>query len=177
MDVRIINVFRVSPEVFWQQLFFDHEYNRGLYRALGFAQCEVESLETGTDGRVRRVIRAVPPIKAPEVVRRKLEGRLYYLEDGSYDPRSGLWTFKSVPSIAAESTKISGVIRAEPDAAGMRHVVDLSLQVSAFGVGGLIERVIEKNTRESYRLTAEYTNDYVTRPASAEKQGGQPQKQ
>jgi hypothetical protein len=164
MQVRITNVFRVSPRVFWQRLFFDAEYNRGLYQALGFSVCEVQRLETAPDGCVRRVLRAVPPIKAPEVVQRRLEGRLYYLEDGSYDPRTELWTFKSEPSLAPESTKISGVIRAEPDSAGMRHVVDLSVQVSAFGLGSLIERVIEKNTRESYRATAEYTNDFVKRP-------------
>jgi hypothetical protein len=164
MEVRITNLFRVTPEVFWQRLFFDAEYNRGLYQALGFARCEVQSVETDQHGCVRRVLRAVPPIKAPELVRKRLEGRLYYLEDGSYDPRSGAWTFESVPSVAAESTKISGVIRAEPAAGGMHHVVDLSLQVSAFGLGSLIERVIEKNTRESYRLTAEYTNTFVSSP-------------
>ena len=167
MEVRITNLFRVSPEVFWQKLFFDDAYNRGLYQALGFAQCEIQRLETEQDGCVRRVLRAVPPIKAPEVLRKRLEGRLYYLEDGRYDPRSQLWTFKSVPSVAADSTKISGVIRAEPDPAGMRHVVDLSLQVSAFGLGSLIERVIEKNTRESYRLTAEYTNAFAARGAAS----------
>jgi hypothetical protein len=163
MEVRITNVFHVSPELFWQRLFFDREYNHGLYRALGFVQYDVESLETDADGRTRRVLRAVPPIKAPEIVRRKLGDRLYYREDGTYDPRSGLWTFKIVPSVAAESTKISGVLRAEPDAAGMRHVCDLRAQVSAFGLGGLIEKVIEKNTRDSYRLTAQFTNEYVRR--------------
>jgi Protein of unknown function (DUF2505) len=164
MDVRIITVFQVSPELFWQRLFFDREYNRGLYRALGFVQYDVEHLETSADGRIRRVLKAVPPIKAPEIVRRKLEGRLYYREDGTYDPRSGLWTFQIVPSLAAESAKISGVIRTEPDAAGMHHVCDLSARVSAFGLGGLIERAIEKNTRDSYRLTAQYTSDFVKRP-------------
>jgi hypothetical protein len=164
MEVRIVNLLRVSPETFWQRLFFDRDYNTGLYQALGFAHCDVESLETSAEGRVRRVIKAVPPLKAPELVRRKLEGRLYYREDGTYDPRTGLWTFKIVPSVGSESTKISGVIRAEPEAAGMRQIVELSTHVSAFGVGGVIERVIEKNTRESYRLTAQYTNDYVARP-------------
>lgn len=163
MNVRITNVFHVSPALFWQRLFFDREYNRGLYRALGFVQYEVESLESSADGRVRRVLRAVPPINAPNIVRKKLEGRLFYREDGTYDPRTGLWTFKIVPSVAAESAKISGVLRAEPDPAGMRHICDLSAQVSAFGLGALLERVIEKNTRDSYRLTAQFTNDYVTR--------------
>src|SRR5262245_21655798 len=98
MHVRIINTFRVSPRVFWQQLFFDEEYNRGLYRALGFPQCEVQKLETLADGRVHRVLRAVPPIKAPEIIRRQLEGRLYYIEEGSYDPRTERWEFENRPS-------------------------------------------------------------------------------
>ena len=165
MEVRITNVFRVSPQMFWERLFFDAEYNRGLYQALGFSLCEVKRLETDENGCVRRVLRAVPPIKAPDIIRKKLEGRLYYLEDGRYDPRTGLWQFHNEPSIAAESTKIGGVIRAEPDGAGMRHVVDLSVQVSAFGLGGLIERIIEKNTRDSYRMTAQYTNAFVSSPS------------
>lgn len=164
MHVRITNVFHVAPEVFWQRLFFDREYNHGLYRALGFAQFDIESLTTDGEGRVRRVLRAVPPIRAPEIVRKKLEGRLYYREDGTYDPRTGVWSFQIVPSVAAESTEIGGVIHAEPDAAGMRQVVELTAHVSAFGLGRLLERVVEKNTRESYRVTAQFTNDYVARP-------------
>jgi hypothetical protein len=167
MQVRIINIFHVSPQLFWERLFFDAEYNRGLYRALGFPQCDVQRQETQPDGKVRRVLRAVPPIHAPEPIRRRLEGRLYYLEDGTYDPKTGRWEFVNRPSVAADSTSISGVICAEPDPAGMRHVLELSVRVSAFGLGALIERVIENNTRASYRVTADYTNTFVQRPGFA----------
>jgi hypothetical protein len=33
--------------------------------------------------------------------------------------------------------------------------------VSALGLGTLVERAIEKNTRESYRTTTRYTNQFA----------------
>ena len=53
MHTRIENVLRVTPEVFWKHLFFDAEFNDGLYRELGFESYEVLELR-----RARRWSRA-----------------------------------------------------------------------------------------------------------------------
>ena len=161
MEVQIVNTIRVSPTVYWNQLFFDAEYLRRLYVALAFPQIEVQQLDVDAEGRTRRVLRAVPPFSAPDFIRKKLEGRLYYTEDGTYDPRTGRWSFSTAVSVASDKVEIRGVIHTEPVPEGLRHVLDLTAKVSAFGVGSLLERLIEKNTRDSYAAMTAFTNRFA----------------
>lgn len=161
MDVQIVNLLRVPPDLYWGRLFFDPDYLRGLYVALSFPSCEVLQQSVDDVGRTRRVLRAVPPFAAPEFIRKKLAGRLYYTEDGTYDPRSGRWTFATQVSVASDKVEIRGVIHTEPIPTGLRHVLDLSAKVNAFGLGSLFERLIESNTRESYALMAGFTDRFA----------------
>jgi hypothetical protein len=158
---QIVNVIHVTPQVYWQQLFFNAEYHRALYATLSFPSCEVQKLETDAQGRTRRILRAVPPLNAPEFIQKQLAGKLFYIEDGTYDPASGLWQFKNEVSVASESVKISGVIRTEPIAEGLRHVLDLEAKVNVFGLGSLFERLIEKNTRDSYNVMRDFTDRFA----------------
>lgn len=163
MKATIESVFRVRPEVFWQHLFFDAEYNAGLYRELQFESYEVLEQTAHADGRITRSLRAEPPLSGPDLLKRQLRGRIYYIEDGTYDPASGAWVFENRTSVAAGTTHVSGVIRALPHDEGMLHVVELEIRVSALGLGSLVERAIEKNTRESYRVNTLYTNAFAAR--------------
>ena len=156
-------MFRVRPEIFWTHLFFADDYNEGLYRELRFESYRVLSLERLADGRVRRTLRAAPPLSGPELVRRTLKERIFYDEEGVYDPARGTWEFVNRSSVAAGTTQIAGTIRVEPHPEGLRHIVDLDLRVSALGLGVVIERAIEKSTRESYAITTAYTNAYAER--------------
>lgn len=161
MKATIESFFRIRPELFWQRLFFDAEYNAGLYRELGFESYEVLKLERHDDGRVVRSLKAEPPLSGPELLRKQLRGRIYYIEEGNFDPARGSWEFVNHTSVKAGSTQVSGTIRVEPHAEGLRQLVELEISVSALGLGGLIERTIEKNTRASYRVTADYTNRFA----------------
>ena len=161
MRAQIVNIIHVSPEVYWQKLFFDEDYHRALYAELSFPSCRVERLETDAQGRTRRVLRAVPPIHAPDFVRKQLEGKLYYVEDGTYDPATGLWQFSNRVSVAGDSVKIKGVIRTEALPQGLRHVLDLEAKVEVFAVGSMFEHLIEKNTRDSYTVMRDFTNRYA----------------
>lgn len=156
-------ILYVTPETFWQRLFFDAEYLDGMYRALGFSGFEVPSLETDAEGRVHRTLRVVPQFHAPAIVKRKLEGKLYYVEEGVFEPGQALWSFRTIPSVAADHARIAGTIRAEPHPEGLRHVFALDAHVTAFGLGSLIERAVEKNTRDSLHKTGEFTNAYAAR--------------
>lgn len=161
MLVRIEVPLRISVDTFWQKLFFNHDYNRGLYEALGFQSFELLHEEHLSDGRVRRSIRAEPPVRAPELLKRKLSARLSYVDDGEFDPARRIWTFRNESSIAKDSTKIGGTIRVEPTATGCTQIIELDLSVRAFGLGGLAERVIESNMRDSYKTTADYLHRYA----------------
>jgi hypothetical protein len=160
---QIVNIVHVTPAVYWEKLFFDADYHRELYHALAFPRCDVELLETDAQGRIRRVLRAVPPLHAPEFIQRQLAGKLFYIEDGTYDPGTGLWTFKNEVSVASESVKISGVIRTEPIRQGLRHVLHLEARVKVFGLGSLFEHLIERNTRDGYAVMREFTNQFAAK--------------
>lgn len=161
MQATIESIFHVAPDVFWNRLFFDADYNAGLYRTLGFESYEVLELQRLPDGRVQRRLRAEPPLSGPEIVRQALRGRIYYTEEGIYDPAKGAWEFSNHSSVKAGNTQVSGIIRALPHAQGMRHAVELKIEVSALGLGAMIERAIERSTRESYVATTAYTNTYA----------------
>jgi hypothetical protein len=163
MRMRLDMILYVTPETFWQRLFFDAEYLDGLYHALGFSGFALQSMETDAEGRVQRTLRVVPQFHAPAIVRRKLEGKLYYVEEGVYEPEQSRWSFRTLPSVAADHARITGTIRAEPHPEGLRHVFELEAQVTAFGLGPLIERAVEKNTRDSMHKTGEFTNAYAAR--------------
>ncbi len=161
MKSSIVNHLRVSPETFWEKLFFDEAYNRGLYETLRFASYEVTSLEHLPGGVIRRTLRAEPPLDVPEFLKRRLQGHIYYTEDGHYDPVTATWSFRNVPSVAPDQVYVGGTIRLRPHALGAEHVCELEARVSAFGFGSVIAKLIDQNTRASYLLTVAYTNRYA----------------
>jgi len=157
----IVNHLRVSPATFWDKLFFDDAYNRGLHEVLRFASYEVTSLARLPGGVIRRVLRAEPPLDVPDFLKRRLQGRIYYVEDGSFDPATGTWTFRNVPSVAPDQIYIGGTIRVAPHAEGAEHVCELTARVSGFGFGSIVAKLLEQNTRASYQITVDYTNRYA----------------
>jgi hypothetical protein len=161
MRTRIENVFRVSPDTFWNVLFFDAEYNARLYKELGFIAVDVTALEELGEGKLRRALRAAPPVRAPALIKKKLQSTFSYEEEGVYDPRAQRWDFKSTSNVAPESSRVGGSITSAPHAQGMLHIVELDIHITALGLGGLIEKVIEKNVRESYQTTTRFTNAYA----------------
>jgi len=157
----IVNHLRVSPETFWEKLFFDDAYNRGLHEALRFVSYEVTSLEHLPGGAIRRTLRAEPPLDVPDFLKRRLQGRIYYTEDGTYDPATATWSFRNVPSVAPDQVYIGGTIRVRAHPQGAEHVCDLEARVSGFGFGSIIAKLLEQNTRASYQITVDYTNRYA----------------
>ncbi|MET0341994.1 MAG: DUF2505 family protein [Polyangiales bacterium] len=166
MQTTIENLLRVRPETFWR-LFFDTAYNDGLYQELGFQGYEVLALEREPDGSVRRSLRAAPPLSGPAMLQRALKGVVYYTEEGRYDASRDVWEFVNRTSVAAGTTRVSGSIRVAPHPEGVTHIVVLDVEVSALGLGGMIERAIEKSTRESYRVATAYTNAFAARSGLA----------
>jgi hypothetical protein len=161
MRTRIENVFHITPRTFWDVLFFDDEYNSRLYRELGFVSSNVTSMQTLPDGRIQRALRAEPPLNIPELLKKRIAGRLFYEEQGTFDGKAQRWEFTSTSNVAPESTRIGGSITSKPHPEGMLHIVELDLHVSALGLGGMIEKLIEKNTRDSYKVTTRFTNAFA----------------
>ena len=161
MHARIENVFHFPEATFWDVLFFDHEYNARLHRELGFQTYEVRALEELPDGKVRRALRCEPPLKVPAMLKKRIQSRVFYEEEGVYDRNAKRWEFSSTSTVMPESAKIGGVITTQPHPEGTLHIVELEVHITALGLGGMIERIIEKNVRESYAVTTRFTNAYA----------------
>ncbi len=161
MKFSVSNVLRVAPEIFWEQIFFDEAYNQGLYAALGFATMQVISSDR-QPGLIRRSLRAEPPIHAPSALKRKLEGKLFYTEEGEFDLTTRRWSFRSSSSVLPDKVSIRGTIALSPHAEGAQHLVEIEARVTAWGLGSVIERVIERNTRDSYATTIAFTERWAT---------------
>ncbi len=157
----LTHVMRVTPATFWERIFFDDAYNRALYEKLGFEGMRVISFESPPDGAIRRELRAEPPMRVPAAIKRKLQGKVYYTEYGQLDVPSQTWAFRTVPSVIPDQLSVVGSVHLAPHPRGALHSVELVACVSAWGIGSLIESVIERNSRESFATTAVFTDRWA----------------
>lgn len=163
MKFSVRNRFNTSVDNYWSELFFDPEYNRRLYsEALGFKGFELVSLTGEKGGARRRVIRTEPAAEAPAVVRKLIGDSLTYTETGTWDPGTRIWKYDIVTSAISDKVRIGGCLYAEPKGDGAcERVAEIEIEVKIFGVGGAIEKFIEKTTRDSYVKASKFTNDYI----------------
>lgn len=161
MESEVRNVLHVAPDVFWARLFFDAGYTEKLYEALEFDRYEVLSERREDNGDVKRVVRGFPPLNAPGIIKRRLGAKLHYDEDGTFDAGRGVWSFRTVPSVVPDQVHIGGEIQLEPHPQGCTHVVRMRTKVTAWGLGPLVERIIDRNTRSSYATFTQFTNAYA----------------
>lgn len=157
------NVFETDPETFWTKVFFDDEYNRGLYlEGLGFKNYEQIELKEEADGSKRRRFRTEPKTEAPAVVKKLVGDSLTYMETGSFDPKSKVWTYKVETSKMGDKIRIGGRYWLEPRGPKtLERVCEIEITVDIFGVGGVVEGFIESTTRESYEKATAFTNKFL----------------
>lgn len=162
MKVTISHDFNTDAETFWSRIFFDAEFNRSLYKdGLQFPEYEVLEERDAGDHVVRRV-RVVPRQDAPAAVQKLVGGRFSYIEEGRFDKAAKRYTFRVVPSAMADKIRSEGELRIEP--AGprkVRRVVEMTIDVKIFGVGGIVEGFVSKSMQDSYAQAATFTNQWI----------------
>ena len=163
MQFTIRNTFDTDVDTYWRSLFFDPEYNARLYReALGFKSFELVELTGEPGGPRTRTMRTEPAAEAPAIVRKLIGDSLTYTETGSWDPGTKLWTYRIVTNKLAEKVYIGGRLWAEPRGATQcERIAEVEVRVKVLGVGGAVEKFIEKTTRDSYVKASAFTNAYI----------------
>lgn len=159
------NIFNTDAETYWSKIFFDVEYNRGLYLGpLEFTKWEVLEL-TGEHGGVRtRKQLLEPKSDAPAVVQKLVGGSISYIESGRFDPEKQVWNYEIQLQKLADKAKIGGKFWVEPRGdKRIERICDVDISVNIFGVGGVVEKFVEKQTRDSYEKTAAYTNEWIAK--------------
>lgn len=162
MKFTVRHVFDTSVDNYWNEIFFDQDYNARLYReALGFKGFDLLELTGEKGGRRTRRMRTEPASDAPAVVKKLIGDSLTYTESGTYDPATGIWTYDIVTSKLADKIRIGGRLWAEPKGTKCERVAEINIEVKILGVGGVVEKFIEKTTRESYERATKFTNEFI----------------
>jgi hypothetical protein len=145
---------QMPPARFWT-LFFDRDFNAGLYRFLQFSEWQVVEQREDDAGLVR-VVRAVPKIDLPAAVTKLIGPSFAYTEEGRFDRATQTYRFWMKPSALEGKLRNEAMIHCEPLGADRcTRVVDVVAEAKVFGLGGLLESVIEKNHRAMWSRSVE----------------------
>ena len=163
MKFTVRNTFNTSVDNYWNELFFEPEYNERLYKeGLNFKGFEMIELTGEKGGPRKRVMLTEPAADAPKVVRKLIGDSLTYTETGTWSPETRIWTYNIVTSKLTDKVKIGGILWAEPKGDNQcERVAEIEISVKVFGVGGAVEKFIEKTTRDSYVKASKFTNDFI----------------
>jgi hypothetical protein len=157
------NNFNTDVDTFWEKVFFDEEYNRGLYlTGLGFKSFEPLELTELEGGGKRRRFRTEPKSDAPAVIKKMVGDSLAYEETGTFDPKTRIWSYTVATSKMGDKIKIGGRYWLEPKGdKRLERVCEVEITVAIPLVGGTVESFIEGTTRDSYEKATAYTNTFL----------------
>jgi len=153
------HVLEAREEQFWAEIFRSEKFNRALYIGhLGFGY-ELESWDPTNSSRRARIW---PLTNVPKALTDLLGGEISFVEDGSCDEAAGRYDFRIIPSRLRERIDVKGCVETTPlTDRTCRRIVALEIDVRMFGIGGLIESLLEATTREQYDKNAAFINEYL----------------
>lgn len=162
MKIDTTHTFPVTPETFWNQVYFNKEFNKTLYEK----HINAESYElieyNETPEEITRKIKVVPEQNAPKVIQKMLSGKFSYEEEGRFDKKKQVYDFKIVPSVKADKIKVTGRVTAEPAGEGsVRRTISLDLKADIFGIGGQIEKFVGGQIKKGYDESYKFTLDWI----------------
>jgi hypothetical protein len=162
-DTRIEHIYNCSEDTFWNQIFFDEEYNRRLFKeALEFPVYEQTEFKE-TDSEVRRSIKVVPKLgPMPGPLKAVIGEGIGYVENGVLDKKTRRYTIDITPNKLADKVTIKGKLYTEPKGDGKcNRVFECTVTAKIFGVGGMLEKRVIADMQESYSRGAKFTNEYI----------------
>jgi uncharacterized protein DUF2505 len=160
---RIEHIYDCSPEVFWNQIFLDEEYNRQLFVGeLHFSSWRVlRSEERGAE--LHRTVEATPPLgDLPGALKRLLSEGLGYEEHGVLDRQKQRYRLEVKPRSLATKLSITGELTTEPlSERSCRRIYVPRVEARVLGVGGMIEQRLLDDIEKSYNKAAVFTNRWI----------------
>ncbi|HTR53422.1 MAG TPA: DUF2505 family protein [Kofleriaceae bacterium] len=143
-------------------LYFDEAFNEELSRALHMGR-NLLRLDRTADRIVRHV--RFEPARAADAAVNQAYGasRASFVEELVYDVRARRGEWRTIPNRFAERVKNTGSIEFTDADGGTRRAVRGEVKVSAFGFGGIVERMIVAEIEKNYAATTLFTRDYLAR--------------
>lgn len=163
MDLELRHDLACSGSTYWEKCVLTEAFNRRLYgEILKFPKFELLEQKDERDV-VRRRVRIEPPLTGlPGPAKKVIGDRMSYLEEGTYDRKTGRYKFKVTPSTMPDKVRTDGEIWCEDkgDKACSR-IAKIHIAVKIFVVGGMIEDKLARDLRKSYDAAARFTNAYL----------------
>ncbi|WP_437677611.1 DUF2505 domain-containing protein [Sorangium sp. So ce131] len=162
MQIEARHLIHCGEDTFWE-LFFSGEVNDRIYSdILKFAAFEV--LEERDDARARvRKATGQPRIQAlPAAVQSLLGPNFRYVEDSVFDKASRTWRWTMTPSLLQGRLRNEGTLRVEPSGPGqVTRVASATIEAKVFGLGKIIEGLMEKEMRAGWDNSAAFLNRWI----------------
>lgn len=157
------HVFNIDEATFWPKIFFSPEYNRQLYtEALKYNRWEVLDQHEEPGGVIVRRAAMDPNFDVPSLLKKAIGDNVAYTEAGRFDPATKRWTYVITPNRMAERMTTRGEYWVESRGEKkIERICTVELEAKIFGIGGMLESFIEKQTREAYETTAVFTNKFI----------------
>ena len=162
MKFEIEHVFQGVSRSRFEELFFDEPFNVALGAALGLGR-ELRRLDRGPLRIVRHV--CCEPVRDPDSPGGRALGtsRASFVEELEYDLAAHEGTWRTIPNILPERVKTWGTLAIGDAPGGATRVVRGEVSARLWGFGGLVEKHVVAEIRQSYDKTAAFTRDYLAR--------------
>jgi hypothetical protein len=157
----------VTPARFLE-IYLSEDFNNQVAPISGLKTRKLVDEKSNADGTRERRVRMEPAVTLPGPIQKVVDGLaggsgavISYDEVSIVDTAKGEVRFR-IDSRANDRAKFEGTIRIIPDGDGVRRVIDGVIEVKApLGLGGLIERFIESETKKGYEKIAAFMQRYI----------------
>ena len=160
MKLRLRHRIECSASDFWT-LYFDPDFTRRLHTE-GLGSTSIEIVDTTGDiaSGIRRTLRYSQRPAMPGPVAKLFGAEVVTVEKGDFDPATSTWSFELTPSALADKTRIRGsfVVEGIPEESSCEQSFQMEATVKVFGIGPVVERFIEAQTRQSQDKAANFMN-------------------
>jgi hypothetical protein len=162
MRYSLSHVIEADADTFWS-LFFDKDFNDELYlRHLKYTSYEVLTDKIEPDGSRLRRTECVPKIDLPAPVRAIIGNSTGFTEVGHFDAATRRYTLQVVPAFGGDKITTTSELWVEADGDyRVKRLVTGAVSAKILGVSKLIEGIAERQTREMFELSAEFTNRWL----------------
>jgi|HubBroStandDraft_5_1064220.scaffolds.fasta_scaffold264053_2 hypothetical protein len=171
MKLRVEHVIRGIDLAAYEELYFDEPFQTALGEAVKIDR-ELVRLDRGRE-RIVRHVRVQPQREIPAPVAKLLGGkRLAYIEELEYEVGRYHGTWRIVPAVLAGKIAIGGTLDFEAAAGGVKRVLAGVIDVTLYGLGGLVEKLVVSNVEKSYDDAAAFTAEWIAAGRSSKRDAG-----
>lgn len=150
------------------EIYLSEEFNLAVAPVSGLRSRRLVEEKLHGDGSRERRVRMEPAVSLPGPVQKLVDNLaggggtvISYDEVSTWDPARAEVRFR-IDSKANDRVGFAGTIRFVAEGDGVRRVIDGVIDVKApLGLGGLIERFIEAETRKGYEKIAAFLQRWI----------------